>query len=656
MPRLTPYPRGFVLSPDPIDLQTLPRHYRASWIIDAWHFAHDPIREPALAVDEATGRFVLVHGTCFAVGDEDAADVTPWLLAKCLRSEGEFLDALDVLAGRHVVVTGDPTSATIYQDAAGARSVYYSPAARLVASHAHLVQDVVPHPPSPPELGATTVTASWDLTPWDGILALLPNHRLDLSSWRTQRFFPRRRNPYAQWPVEQRLDLLEALWHRELDALTAAFDDIAVSVTGGTDSRVVLALSRPHLAALKGFTYTARRDDEGNAWTRSLSRDERLVRQLLDLLPMRHEFFVHGDKSAPVGAELTELLRRNSLGNHGRWLIPHYNRSLPGDDVIHLRGNAFEIARGYYGPTRDNDTVDEVRRVFSEKAAQRLADGSRADLTERQRNHVDSLLERLGYQDELWGYHRLDLFYWEYRCGRWLAEMLNENDVSFDTVMPVNVRAMLEILLSFDLEERAAGVAFAELINRTFPVLNFVGKNDDRNLYEQVRDAEGPSARSDGSAWLEAGICVVEEDGTVLEDEIAPDQADLHLPLRHFVPGRAAARRIGRPAAPGTLTFRFHSPYVSPLAREKFVYRLRVNGRVMAEVDGAAWAEASHVTVHNLGADDAVDLQVAALAAMTRPSWTTATRAHLDHLRFTSREADGPVRVASSNPYTRYPA
>lgn len=654
MPRLTPYPRGFVLSPDPIDTEKLPRHYRASWVADAWHFAHDPVRAPAVAVDEATGRFVLVHGTCFAVGDEDVADVAGWLLAKWIRSDGEFLDALDVLAGRHVVVTGDSTAATLYQDAVGARSVYYSPEARLVASHAHLVHDIAPHPRTPSELGATTVSTSWDLTPWDGLLALVPNHRLDLNSWRTQRFFPRRPNAYAQWPVEQRLGFLEALWHREMDALTAAFDDVAVSVTGGSDSRVVLALSRPHLESLRGFTYTA--GGRGNTkWTRSLALDERIARRLREYLPMQHEFFAHGDRSAPVGAELTELLRRNSLGHHGRWLIPHYNRYLPGDDVIHLRGNAFEIARAYYGPTHDNNTVDDIRRIFAKKAGRPQDGAAKPALTGPQRRHFDGLVDRLGYHGDLYGYHRLDLFYWEHRCGRWLSEILNENDVSFDTVMPVNVRAVLEILLSFDLEDRKSGTAFAELINRNFPVLNFVGKNDDRNLYEQVRDARIFRRGTDGSAWLEAGMRIMDAEGAVVEEGVLSEPVDLQLPLRHFVPGGSASRRISRASGAGTLTFTFRSPYSSPLARNRFLYRLTVNGRTAAEVDGAAWSEDAHVTVHNLRPEDVVEVVVVALTTMTKASWSAATRAQVAALRFTQREVDGPVRVGSSNPYTQYP-
>mgnify|MGYP006194186497 CR=1 FL=1 len=60
----------------------------------------------------------------------------------------------------------------------------------------------------------------------------------------------------------------------------------------------------------------------------------------------------------------------NSLAVHGRWLIPHYNRFLPAEDAVHLRGHALEIGRGYYRPDDDKATaVMRPSKTFNDALA-----------------------------------------------------------------------------------------------------------------------------------------------------------------------------------------------------------------------------------------------------------------------------------------------
>ncbi|MEL0525966.1 hypothetical protein, partial [Neisseria gonorrhoeae] len=97
-------------------------------------------------------------------------------------------------------------------------------------------------------------------------------------------------------------------------------------------------------------------------------------------------------------------------------------------------------------------------------------------------------LQRWEYLDNLHGVHLRDLYYWEIRMGRWASEIHNETDLAFETCVMINSRSLLEITLSFPVEDRRTGYFFAELINDAAPLLNFFGKNDLRNLYEITRD------------------------------------------------------------------------------------------------------------------------------------------------------------------------
>lgn len=655
MPRLTPYPRGFVLSRHAPPERSVPGNFHSLEVAGGWHFSFDPLRTPSVCVDEVTGRFVLTHGTCFPVGEESAVDVSAWLLRKLLQSEDTFLDGLDLLAGRHVVVAGDATQASVFQDAAGARSVYYSPGAGLVSSHAHLIHDLVPHEPTLATLRPTGAANTWDLSPWAGIRALVPNHRLVLGTWEVERFFPRQPNRYAGWSTRRKLSAIEAMWQRELDAFTTAFEDVVVSVTGGSDSRVVLAMARRHLQVVHGFTYTPGKNVRSRR-SKRLAQDERIVGELRDLLPLDHRFFSRDDTGVTSSPELSQLMSRNSILEHGRWLIPHYNRAFPGDDVMHMRGNAFEIGRAFRDPRPHNDRIEDVRVHYAQRAGVIATDSGTPALNVEQHAYFDGAVQRLGYHEDLHGYHRLDLFHWEFRVGRWLSEVLNETDISFDTFLPVNVRAIFELLLSFDVADRRDGFAYTELIDRNFPLLNFFGKNDDRNLYQQVRDEKRSDLRRKErvNAWLERGLRLSGLPGTPGEEPVsqpAPGPNHLFLPTDRFIEGYSATRVIGHTPVDGSLQFRFRSTYAFKRSLGRFEYRLMVSGQTLLRTDGAAWPYDSWVTVHNLRAEDTIEVQVVALRTMSKESWSRATHAAILDLSYTPMAPEGAPRAVSSNPY-----
>src|SRR5699024_12596062 len=89
------------------------------------------------------------------------------------------------------------------------------------------------------------------------------------------------------------------------------------------------------------------------------------------------------------------------------------------------------------------------------------------------------------YCSDLYDYNLLDLAFWETRMGRWHAEIVNETDIAFQSFIPYNMRALIDISLSFPYEIRKSIQFFRNLINRNYPVLNFFCYNNFNILYEQ---------------------------------------------------------------------------------------------------------------------------------------------------------------------------
>src|SRR5699024_6664448 len=138
------------------------------------------------------------------------------------------------------------------------------------------------------------------------------------------------------------------------------------------------------------------------------------------------------------------------------------------------------IGRAYYSKYHEN-SVESIHKNFLNAIKTDLNNIPNENLN----NLVSEYTTLFGYDKLIFDYHSLDLYYWENRMGRWHPEILNENDICFDTFLPLNVRAMLDITLSYTREERIKGFVFEELINKNYPILNFYGKNEKENLYEK---------------------------------------------------------------------------------------------------------------------------------------------------------------------------
>jgi hypothetical protein len=161
-----------------------------------------------------------------------------------------FLERIDKLGGRWVLILNNGQSTRLFHDACGSRQVFYSADPLWCASQPELIANVLGLDIDPEADDFLTLQlvkgdpeAWWpgDSSPYKEVRALLPNHHLNLDEAQTVRYWPRQVLPPltlengAQAVADTLQGIVKAAAHRF---------DLCLSLSAGYDSRCILAASR----------------------------------------------------------------------------------------------------------------------------------------------------------------------------------------------------------------------------------------------------------------------------------------------------------------------------------------------------------------------------------------------------------------------------
>jgi hypothetical protein len=205
---------------------------------------------------------------------------------------------------------------------------------------------------------------------------------------------------------------------------------LAALVTAGWDSRVVLAASRGLQSELAFFTFNL-------GSTKTADADLAIPARLLPRLGKTHKVMNVPETMDP---ELKNLYMMNVAGAHDCWgtTAETLFRNLRPDQV-RVTGSGSEAVRQQLRPYYFGDVTAETLASFAwtkEQFAVKEFDRWLADMPKNI------------------GFNLLDLFYWEQKCGQWLAVGQTEWDWVGESFAPFNCRSLLATLLSTDVAYR----------------------------------------------------------------------------------------------------------------------------------------------------------------------------------------------------------
>jgi asparagine synthetase B (glutamine-hydrolysing) len=227
------------------------------------------------------------------------SDILASITAQVSRGD-DLATTIEPLGGRWVLIVSDQQGLRLFNDAAGSRQVFHATGDSgelWCASQPDHIAGALGLEKSQEALRFIHWFAAQNREYWwpgtsshyGEIARLLPNHYLDLATGRAHRFWPR--SELRTCRVDEALSSISALSTGMMQAAAHRFD-LAIALSAGWDSRLLLAASRP--VAQQVQYYTAKRPDMG--W-RHMDVDVpvRLARQL----GLRHQVVEHGTEVTP---------------------------------------------------------------------------------------------------------------------------------------------------------------------------------------------------------------------------------------------------------------------------------------------------------------------------------------------------------------------
>lgn len=256
---------------------------------------------------------------------------------------------LERFAGRFLWVCTAGDAARIYLDAAGQVPCVYDPQMQAVASSAHALLDEAAYKTRFDKalhnrLGIGGL--GWipgGLTAHEGVHRLLPNHVLDLSDFSVQRHWPRAPIEVATDPDKAILALKETV-QRQLQALIAGDRQVALALTAGRETRMLLGCARAHMSDIDCVTVAADASHVDTVMATRIAAGEGVRHRILPLTLATPE-------------ERKAYLQRN-----GDCIADANASSFPSvapiaDTHVFVGGAGGEIGRGFFWQPGDTDAT-----------------------------------------------------------------------------------------------------------------------------------------------------------------------------------------------------------------------------------------------------------------------------------------------------------
>jgi hypothetical protein len=415
--------------------------------------------ETRVTVVEAGDRFTILIGDAFfSSGATDAAPIDALAAAE----ETAIPLLLNRLSGCFALIVRRGGRTAVYNDAFGARALFYRQrGAFAVASHPEIFTHTFGDGRRPDM--ADLVGSRWfgsmrraylptDATLFEGVYALLPNHRYAVERRSSERFWPR-------LPKRDRgtFDDFFSVFDEYLRALAGHLKrrQMILSITGGIDSRTLIAAFRHYGTPFRTVTWTSFNYAE---W------EGEPIRQVHEHIRTDHSWVDR--RNDRIGGPAL-IGHRNSGNYRGPSPAVAGMTRLFGRDPrnFFLSG----IGAGVIRATAEieDDTPRGILAYFLRHSEKGWFEHEAFVIGE-----IESMLERNDFEHAIKrGYLGANIYNWEHQAGTWGACSVNAMRTAVDSMFGYNSRLAADAAMALPEAERNTKTLFANVIARYDPHL-----------------------------------------------------------------------------------------------------------------------------------------------------------------------------------------
>lgn len=391
------------------------------------------------------------------------------LLSLYIEDETEFLDNLNYLNGRFIILINTPTDTRIYVDSTNMKPIFYYEDL-IFCTHEKLLVDILKSELKIEiEKYPFLMNGFLDYSNYINIFKFNPNMTYSFQSNEFSRIFPYRNFDYqtVQMVLENTLPLL----NNQVKWLDDNYKYLYLSLTGGIDSKTSMALSKSLKSKIKYFTYMTdinnKSFNELNRFNQIYYQDKYIVDQLVYNFDLDHQFF-YLKNYIPTKNFLSKL-KESVSSQHSYKLAYILDRELK-DNSIHIKSTIYGMAKMNFGQKiQDTEDTKNIIDAIAFWAPKEIRENRHlleelylafADRTEY------SLIDKYNYPIAI-------MLLWEFRMSNWHSNITQETDFKIETFVFMNTRFIIDQLISLNNEDRKNNDYLMKIIKSKWPALNY---------------------------------------------------------------------------------------------------------------------------------------------------------------------------------------
>lgn len=282
----------------------------------------------------------------------------------------------------------------------------------------------------------------YDLTMYEDIKRMPPNHYLHCNKREVIRYFPS--NKLESINVQDAVTESSRLLNNILGNFKQKYK-LSIPITSGLDSRTILSLSKNFIDEIPTYTFFHRRFTNKTG-------DVYIPQMMAKDLGFNHKLLFHSELPQEIYQKCQEeiggIISPDELQNV--WTYRNSQIS----NYIRLDGNVSPLGKSNFGRNLPEALATPSYLVTK---THNYAKENRREI-KRWYKDVKDICKKSGVS-------KYDLFFWEHRSGNWTTNSLKNSDLFVDSLNIFNCRLLLEMWLRVPRKQRMDGAIHKGIIN-----------------------------------------------------------------------------------------------------------------------------------------------------------------------------------------------